>query len=197
MNVVKVDSGLSDYQLVFQAQDGNNKAFSELVRRYKSFLGFKTKFFFIIGAEKDDVHQEALIGFYKAIRDYRKGKRLNFRYFSELCVDRQIMSAINYASRFKHRPLHKYECLSMTGSISGRANNPLKEVILKEWLSNLELQLQDLSITERKVFGLFSQGLTYEEIASKMNITKKQVDNSLQRVRLKLKNVLNTLEFDE
>lgn len=191
-----MDSGLSDCQLVVQAQDGCNKAFSELVRRYGPLLGYKAKVFFIMGAEKEDVFQEALIGFYKAIRDYKRCQRLSFKNFSEICINRQIISAIKYACRFKHMPLYRYKRLSKVGSTTARIDDPLEGLMLKEWLSQLELSLKDLSITERRALRLSNQGLSYEEIAQRMSITKKQVDNTMQRVRQKLKSIFGKLRMN-
>lgn len=191
-----MDSGLSDCQLVVQAQGGCNKAYSELIRRYKPLLGYKAKIFFLIGAEKDDVFQEALIGFYKAIRDYRNGEQSSFKSFSEFCVNRQVISAVRRACRHKHKPLYKYKRLPNTGSITIKSSDPLEKLMLKEWLGKLELRLKALSITERQVFFLYNQGLSYKEIAESVKVSKKQVDNILQRVRAKLKKIIKDIKDD-
>jgi len=189
--VVKVDSS-SDSQLIAEAQSGSEKSLSLLVKRYGPLLGHRAKAFHVVGAEKDDVFQECLIGFYKAIRDYETGHDFSFRKFAKLCIDRQVIKAIKTAGRLKRKPLHQYEPIAkIAPSLICYESDPLRGTIIKERLQRLSAIFEDFSLVEKRVFSLFNQGCSYRDIASRTRLSSKSVDNALHRARQKLRAALN------
>ncbi|TET54520.1 MAG: sigma-70 family RNA polymerase sigma factor [Actinobacteria bacterium] len=194
--MAKVESDLSDVKLVLQAQNGDSSSYNEIFKRFKYLLRGKASNIFIIGADSEDVFQELRIGLFKAIRDYKADKNLDFKGFAEICVERQIFSAIKCAAGPKHTPLHNYSFLETPENSSendkslrppNTVNDPLRKLILKEELVTVLLRIKDLSIIERRAFRLLMQGDSYQDIAVKMQLSHKSIDNALQRARLKLK----------
>lgn len=191
-----------DQQLVAAAQQGDAAAMETLCMRYKDRVRMIVRPYFLIGADRDDVIQEGMIGLYKAIRDYRPDCNAAFSSFAEMCVTRQVISAINAARRQKHQPLNSYISLYNTSAGEGEdrelielleltGDSPEDEFISKETSQRLRQEMDSLlTPLERKVAGLFLEGLTYQQIAEAIGKPVKAVDNALSRVKKKLSNVL-------
>ena len=164
-----------DELLVRQAQSGDNEAEARLLDKYKPLVKAKSRAYFLIGADTEDIIQEGMIGLYKAIRDYDKEKNASFRSFAELCINRQMITAIKAATRQKHQPLNSYISL----------NKPV--LIGQENKNFLENQMEkNLSSFESRVLTLYLQGRSYFEIANMLDKPEKSIDNALQRVKKKL-----------
>jgi len=191
--------GKEEFQLVESSRAGNVLATEALFRKYHGFVKMKASNYFIAGGGPDDLIQEGFIGLLKAIRDYRPDKLASFRSFAELCIKRQIITAIKTANRQKHSPLNSYsslyqspvsrdeEGIILADILAGpETSNPLLQTISMEERGALIDQLCLLvSELEANVLLLFFQGATYEEIAEEMEIDTKSVDNALQRIRRK------------
>ena len=205
-------SGHSDeelIQLIHQSEQVTQAllATDTLMERYKEMVRSKARTYFLIGADRDDVIQEGMIGLYKAVMDFRMDKASNFRAFAELCVTRQIVSAVRVSSRLKHSPLNNYVSLDRpVNEEEGKEttmmdllpdpNGRSPEEILTgdEEKQRLESQInEELSPMEKKVLQLFLQGLDYIQIAEKLEIKPKSVDNALQRVKRKITNMMQKL----
>jgi RNA polymerase sporulation-specific sigma factor len=195
---------MSDEELVALAKQFDSAASDELYHRYKNIVRGKARPYFLAGADRDDLIQEGMIGLFKAIRDYNFEKNDSFRPFAEICIVRQILTAIKQATRFKHLPLNKYESLYSTVydedsekqlmdviSISS-ALDP-EELYIKQELSRSVEEAVNSSLTplERAVLECFLDGLSYSEIASELDHSVKSVDNALQRIRKKLEKILD------
>ena len=181
----------SDSQLIAEAQSGSEKSLSLLVKRYGPLLGHRAKAFHLNGAEREDVFQECLIGFYKAIRDYETGHNFSFRKFAQLCIDRQVIKAVKTTSCLKRKSLHHYEPIAkIAPSLICYESDPLHGIIIRERLQSLSAIFEDFSLVERKVFSLFNRGCSYKDIASKTRLSPKAIDNALQRARSKLRQAL-------
>jgi len=203
-------SDLGDEALAFRFQSGDTRALEELFRRYGSFARAKLRTYFVIGADADDVEQEGLIGLFKAARDYRGDRQSSFRTFAELCVTRQVVTAIKTATRHKHRPLNHYVALSGAsvsdaGSETGleeqldglRSGDPADEVISRERIDVIRRSMdQDLSVLEAEVLRLYVDGKSYDEIALRLGRQAKSIDNALQRIKRKIGNHLGSAERD-
>ena len=192
---------LEDLQLVVKARNGNQEALDALMRRYTGFVRLKASSYFLAGGESDDLIQEGLIGLYKAVRDFRHDKETSFRSFAELCVTRQIITAIKTATRYKHQPLNQYvsfshtpagqesegEC-SLGDALPGpTTNDPSVCVISTEELQSLVFTLgSGLSRLESDALRLYLEGLSYEEMAEELGCDTKTIDNALQRVKRKI-----------
>ncbi len=190
---------MTDEQVVKLAQDQDGAALEYLLNKYKNFVRTKARSYFLIGADHEDIVQEGMIGLYKAIRDYREEKLSSFRAFSELCITRQIITAIKTATRQKHIPLNSY--ISLNKPIyDEESDRTLMDVMAEEGLSNPEeliIDREDLSMIEGKIGQMLSdlemevlvrymEGKSYVEIASEMNRHVKSIDNALQRIKRKL-----------
>jgi len=189
-----------DLRLVIRARNGDNAALDALIRRYTGFVRLKASSYFIAGGESDDLIQEGLIGLYKAVRDFRTDKDTSFRSFAELCITRQIITAIKAATRFKHQPLNGYVSFSQTpagqedgdctlgDAIPGPAvNDPSVCVISTEELQSLVFTLgTGLSPLEHDALRLYMEGNSYEEMAEELGCDTKTIDNALQRVKRKV-----------
>jgi RNA polymerase sporulation-specific sigma factor len=189
-----------DLRLVIRARNGDNAALDALIRRYTGFVRLKASSYFIAGGESDDLIQEGLIGLYKAVRDFRTDKDTSFRSFAELCITRQIITAIKAATRFKHQPLNGYVSFSQTpagqedgdctlgDAIPGPAvNDPSICVISTEELQSLVFSLgTGLSPLEHDALRLYMEGNSYEEMAEGLGCDTKTIDNALQRVKRKV-----------
>ena len=193
-----------DEEVVSEAKSGDVRAQEYLITKYQNFVKAKAKSYFLIGADKEDIYQEGMIGLYKAIRDYRPDKLASFKAFAELCVTRQIITAIKTATRQKHIPLNTYVSLNkpIYGEESDRTlldvlseakvTDPEEIMIIKEELSHIENEIgQVLSDLEMEVLGSYLDGKSYQEIACDLNRHAKSIDNALQRVKRKLEKNLN------
>ena len=190
---------MTDEQIVVLAQETDGPALEYLLNKYKNFVRTKARSYFLIGADHEDIVQEGMIGLYKAIRDYKAEKLSSFRAFAELCVTRQIITAIKTATRQKHIPLNSY--ISLNKPIYEEdSDRTLLDVITEEGISNpaeMIIDREDLSVIEGKIGQMLSdlekdvlvrymEGKSYVEIASEMHRHVKSIDNALQRIKRKL-----------
>lgn len=194
---------IQDEELVSQARDGSEVALEALINKYKNFVRAKARSYFLVGADREDIIQEGMIGLYKAVRDYRDDKLSSFRAFAELCVTRQIITAIKTATRQKHIPLNSYVSLNkpiydedsdrtLMDVISGvHVSDPEELVINREEFNDIENKMSEiLSDLEWKVLVSYLEGRSYQEIAVELNRHVKSIDNALQRVKRKLEKYL-------
>jgi RNA polymerase sporulation-specific sigma factor len=191
---------LADLQLVVRARNGDSGAMDALIRRYTGFVRLKASSYFLAGGESDDLNQEGLIGLYKAVRDFRPDKETSFRSFAELCITRQIITAIKTATRFKHAPLNTYVSFSQTpaGQDDGECtlgdalpgpgvDDPAVCVISTQELQSLVFCLgTGLSPLESDALRLYLEGNSYDEMAEELGCDTKTIDNALQRVKRKV-----------
>jgi RNA polymerase sporulation-specific sigma factor len=197
----KAQRELEDMQLVLRARNGDDRALDTLIRRYTGFVRLKASSYFIAGGDAEDLIQEGLVGLYKAVRDFRVDKETSFRSFAELCVTRQIITAIKTATRFKHAPLNTYVSFSHTpagqesdgdctlgDALPGPSvNDPSVRVVSTEELQSLVFCLgTGLSRLESDALRLYLDGLSYEEMAVELRCDTKTIDNALQRVKRKI-----------
>ena len=200
-----------DEELVLMAQNGDDAAQDYLLDKYKSLVRAKSRAYFLIGADSEDIIQEGMIGLYKAVRDYNEEKNASFRSFAELCVNRQMITAIKAATRQKHQPLNSYVSLNkpvyeeeseqtymdFLQSSSSALLNPEALLIGQENKSFLENQMvKNLSSFETRVLVLYLQGRSYFEIAHVLDKPEKSIDNALQRVKKKLEKFLEEKNLD-
>ena len=198
---LKAQRELEDLQLVLKARNGDELARDALIRRYTSFVRMKASSYFLAGGDAEDLIQEGLIGLYKAVRDFRHDKETSFRSFAELCVTRQIITAIKTATRFKHSPLNTYISFSNTpagqdsdsdvtlgDALPGPSvDDPSICVISTEELQSLVFSLgTGLSKLEADALKLYLEGSSYEEMAEELGCDTKTIDNALQRVKRKV-----------
>lgn len=205
--VPKNKQDVIDEEVVLRARDGEIEAIEYLMEKYKNFVKAKARSYFLIGADKEDIIQEGMIGLYKAIRDYRADKLSSFRAFAELCITRQIITAIKTATRQKHIPLNSYISLNkpiydeesdrtLLDVISERSTiNPEDLIIGREEMGSIENKLSDvLSEFEWDVLTAYLEGQSYQEMAIELDRHIKSIDNALQRVKRKLENYLEEHE---
>src|SRR5438093_4936280 len=193
----KAQRELEDLQLVLKARNGSQEALDGLMRRYAGFVRLKASSYFLAGGDGDDLVQEGMIGLFKAVRDFRSDKETSLRSFAELCVTRQIITAIKTATRFKHAPLNTYVSLSQTpagqdseGECSlGDAlpgpgvDDPAVCVISTEELQSLVFTLgSGLSQLEADALRLYLEGSSYEDMAEQLGCDRQTIDNALQRL---------------
>ncbi len=190
---------MEDEYLVEYVREGDSGALEYLINKYKNFVRAKARSYFLIGADHEDIVQEGMIGLYKAIRDFKGDKLSSFKAFAELCITRQIITAIKTATRQKHIPLNSYVSLdrpiydeesdrTLLDVISGnRVTDPEELLINQEEFDDIELKMGEiLSDLERKVLMLYLDGRSYQEISIDLNRHVKSIDNALQRVKRKL-----------
>src|ERR1044072_1667434 len=192
---------LEDLQLVLKARNGDGTALDSLIKRYTGFVRLKASSYFLAGGDSEDLIQEGLIGLYKAVRDFRPDKETSFRSFAELCVTRQIITAIKTATRFKHAPLHTYvaftpppagqdaegECPPGDALPGPSVDDPSVCVISTEELQSLVFTLgSGLSQLEDDALRLYLEGSSYEDMAEELGCDTKTIDNALQRVKRKI-----------
>src|SRR5688500_16449055 len=196
----KTQREVQDLRLVIQARHGDDAALDALIRRYTGFVRLKASSYFLAGGEGDDLIQEGLIGLYKAVRDFRSDKDTSFRSFAELCITRQIITAIKTATRFKHSPLNSYVSFSQApaGQEEGECSlgdalpgpgidDPAVCVISTEELQSLVFCLgTGLSPLESDALRLYLEGNSYDEMAEQLGCDTKTIDNALQRVKRKV-----------
>ncbi len=193
-----------DEEIVEFARDGSHIALEFLINKYKNFVRAKARSYFLIGADREDIIQEGMIGLYKAIRDYRSDKLSSFRAFAELCITRQIITAIKTATRQKHIPLNSYVSLNkpiyeddsdrtLLDVISGtKVSDPEELVINREEFGDIEEKMGEiLSDLEWRVLMAYLDGKSYQEIALSLGRHVKSIDNALQRVKRKLERYLD------
>ena len=196
-------SSMSDEDIVALCRNGDNVAEEYLLNKYKNFVRSKARSYFLIGADHEEIVQEGMIGLYKAIRDFRPDKLSSFRAFAELCITRQIITAIKTATRQKHIPLNSYVSLNkplydeesdrtlLDVIIEGRATNPEELIIGQEDLSSINHKIDEvLSGLEQEVLRAYLDGKSYQEIADNLGRHVKSIDNALQRVKRKLEKYL-------
>lgn len=192
-----------DEEIVIEAKSGNNRAQEYLISKYEGFVKIKSRSYFLIGADKEDIYQEGMIGLYKSIRDFNPEKLSSFKAFAELCITRQIITAIKTATRQKHIPLNTYISLNkpIYEAESDRTlidvlsefkiSNPEDLIISKEEIENIEKAMEKvLSDLEKEVLQSYLDGKSYQEIASDLDRQAKSIDNALQRVKRKLEKCL-------
>ena len=191
---------LTDEELILEIKDNlNNVALDYIINKYRNFVRAKARSYFLIGADREDIIQEGMIGFYKAIRDFRNDKLSSFRAFAELCVTRQIITAIKTATRQKHIPLNSYISLNkpiydedsdrtLLDVLSGaKVSDPEELVISREEFIDIEKKMEEiLSDLEWRVLMSYLDGKSYQEIAVDLDRHVKSIDNALQRVKRKL-----------
>ena len=200
---------VSDDDVAVLAQQGDGEALEYLLDKYKNFVRARARSYFLVGADHEDIVQEGMIGLYKAIRDYKPDKQSSFRAFAELCVKRQIITAIKTATRQKHVPLNSYVSLNkplygeesdrtLLDVIEGRVTNPEELFIGQEDVTHIQDQIGTvLSDLEQQVLDAFLDGKSYQEIAVMLNRHAKSIDNALQRVKRKLTHYLEEKRNEE
>jgi len=200
---------MNDEEVVEFARNSNDVALEYLINKYRNFVRAKARSYFLIGADREDIIQEGMIGLYKAIRDFRPDKLASFRAFAELCITRQIITAIKTATRQKHIPLNSYVSLNrpiydeesdrtLLDIISGsKVTDPEELVISKEEFCDIENKMSEfLSDLEWKVLMFYLEGKSYQEIANDLSRHLKSIDNALQRVKRKLERYLEKRELE-
>ncbi len=193
----------TDEEIVQMCHDGDTHAEEYLLNKYKNFVRSKARSYFLIGADHEDIVQEGMIGLYKSIRDYKPEKLSSFRAFAELCITRQIITAIKTATRQKHIPLNSYVSLNqplydeesdrtlLDIIMEGGAGNPEDMIINQEDLGNIHQKINEvLSGLEQEVLSAYLDGKSYQEIAETLGRHVKSIDNALQRVKRKLEKYL-------
>ena len=198
---------LSDEELLMLHRAGDARAEDTLYARYKQIVRSKARTYFLIGADREDIIQEGMIGLYKAVLDYQSDRQASFRSFAELCITRQIISAIKSATRKKHMPLNTY--ISFNRSVfDGDNERPLIDVLTSTRMTDPEEVLigrenyaavadsieHSLSKLEHNALGLYLYGYSYQQIADALQVTTKSVDNAIQRVKKKLEIRLQELQ---
>ena len=196
---------MTDEAVAELARDHDGDALEYLLNKYKNFVRAKARSYFLIGADREDIVQEGMIGLYKAVRDFRSSKLTSFRAFAELCITRQIITAIKTATRQKHRPLNSYVSLNKPAYdeesdrmlidviSSAKVSNPEDIIIGREDFSSIESKMgKILSPLEMQVLKKYIDGKSYFEVAEELNRSVKSVDNALQRVKNKLEKLVNT-----
>ncbi|MBM3450959.1 MAG: RNA polymerase sporulation sigma factor SigH [Armatimonadetes bacterium] len=196
-----------DEEVVDSAKLGDDRASEFLINKYRNFVRVKAKSYFLIGADREDIIQEGMIGLYKAIRDFRKDKLSSFRAFAELCITRQIITAIKTATRQKHIPLNSYISLNkpiydedsdrtLLDVISSiKVSDPEELFINQESSATIRARIRkNLSDLEHRVLNAYLEGKSYQEMANELNRHVKSIDNALQRVKRKLEKNLENLE---
>lgn len=196
---------MMDEELVLKARDGNKEALEYIINKYKNFVRAKARSYFLIGADREDIVQEGMIGLYKSIRDFKNDKLSSFRAFAELCITRQIITAIKTATRQKHIPLNSYISLNkpiydeesdrtlLDILTATKITDPEELIISREELCSIESKIGEiLSDLELEVLMSYLQGKSYQEIAVDLDRHVKSIDNALQRVKRKLEKFLET-----
>lgn len=197
-----------DEEIVLNAREGNAVMLEYIINKYKNFVRAKARSYFLIGADKEDIVQEGMIGLYKAIRDFRNDKLSSFRAFAELCITRQIITAIKTATRQKHIPLNSYVSLNkpiydeesdrtlLDILTATKITDPEELIISREELVSIESKIGEiLSDLELEVLMSYLQGKSYQEIAVDLDRHVKSIDNALQRVKRKLEKYLEVKDI--
>ena len=201
--------GMTDEQIVLEVQKGDKQALSYLMNKYKELVNIKVSKYFMVGAERDDIVQEGLIGLFKAIKMYNQNKNNSFKSFANMCIERQLITAIKSSTRQKHMPLNSYLSLNASAYDNEEENgielintldnkmveDPLETVMKKEYYEQIESSIEkSLSTFEKQVLDGYVKGYSYVTIAKKLDSPVKSVDNAIQRIRKKaIKNMLNEI----
>lgn len=201
---------LYDEEVVELVRMGDSDALEYLINKYKNFVRAKARSYFLIGADREDIVQEGMIGLYKSIRDFKGDKLASFKAFAELCITRQIITAIKTATRQKHIPLNSYVSLdkpiydedsdrTLLDIICGtRVTDPEELIINQEEYDDIEDKMSEiLSDLEQQVLLLYLDGRSYQEIAVDLRRHVKSIDNALQRVKRKLEKYLEVREVSQ
>ncbi len=193
---------LSDEQLVSMSVEGNSDAEETILKRYKNYVKSKARTYYLMGADNDDIVQEGMIGLYKAVRDFKPDKNITFKTFADVCITRQILTAIRTANRNKHNPLNG--SISMNAPLfnedsgatvmniihQASVSNPEEIFIIDESLREIKKEIsKKLSGFENRVLKLYLDGLSYVEISDNMGKSIKSIDNALQRIKKKLTDI--------
>ncbi|MGE4284383.1 MAG: RNA polymerase sporulation sigma factor SigH [Clostridia bacterium] len=207
LNSMNCFSTMLDEEIVEDARKGNGKALEYIIDKYKNFVRAKARTYFLIGADREDIVQEGMIGLYKAIRDFREDKLSSFRAFAELCITRQIITAIKTATRQKHIPLNSYISLNrpifdeesdrtlLDVLSEERIYDPEEMIINREEFNGIEQRMSEiLSGLEWEVLSSYLEGKSYQEIAEDLDRHVKSIDNALQRVKRKLEKYLEEVK---
>ena len=200
---------MTDEQIVLEVQKGDKQALSYLMNKYKELVNIKVSKYFMVGAERDDIVQEGLIGLFKAIKMFKKDKNNSFKSFANMCIERQLITAIKSSTRQKHMPLNSYLSLNASAYDNEEENgielintldnkmveDPLETVMKKEYYKQIESSIEkSLSTFEKQVLDGYVKGYSYVTIAKKLDSPVKSVDNAIQRIRKKaIKNMLNEI----
>jgi RNA polymerase sporulation-specific sigma factor len=204
-------SEMADDELVARFQGGDEAAVCELLQRYRRFARAKARGYFLVGADSDDIEQEGLIGLYKAARDFRSDRQASFRAFAELCITRQVITAVKTATRQKHQPLNQYVSISnVRGSDDPgeravedllddhHVSDPADQVIAGERMDAMRRSMDEmLSGLEVDVLRLYVEGNSYQEIGERLGRHVKSIDNALQRIKRKLDQHLQERSVEE
>lgn len=203
LNSTNEFNGINDEEVVSKAKQGEKLALEYLISKYEKSVRIKSKSYFLIGADREDIYQEGMIGLYKAIRDFNPEKQVSFRAFAELCISRQIITAIKTATRQKHIPLNTYISLNkpvytdesdrtlVDILTSLKISDPEELMIGKEQMEFIEGEMSKvLSELELEVLHSYLDGKSYQEIACDLDRESKSIDNALQRVKKKLEKCL-------
>jgi RNA polymerase sporulation-specific sigma factor len=199
---------MEDERLVELVHQGDGDALDFLIHKYQNFVRAKARSYFLVGADREDIVQEGMIGLYKAVRDFKGDKLSSFKAFAELCITRQMITAIKTATRQKHIPLNSYVSLdkpiyddesdrTLMDVISGtKETDPEELIVNREKVDDIEVKMAELlSDLERKVLALYLDGRSYQEISEELNRHVKSIDNALQRVKRKLEKYLECREI--
>jgi RNA polymerase sporulation-specific sigma factor len=202
---------LGDEDLAARYQGGDVEALDLLLERYRRFARAKSRSYFLVGADSDDIEQEGMIGLYKAVRDFRADRQSSFRAFAELCITRQVITAIKAATRQKHQPLNQY--VSISGVRGGddpgersvedllddhNIGDPADEVVSRERMDVMRRSMAEmLSGLEVDVLKLYVEGKSYQEIGNRLGRHVKSIDNALQRIKRKLDQHLQGEQLDD
>lgn len=201
---------LSDEELIKIIKEENNKeALDFLLDKYKEMVNMKVSKYFIIGAERDDMVQEGMIGLYKAVKNYEENKQSSFKSFANICIERQMITAIKTSNRQKHIPLNSYLSLNSSANDdeddgkdlidifdANLIEDPLETITKKEYYNNIAITIdKSLSDFEKQVLKRFINGESYEQIATKLETPVKSIDNAIQRIRKKA--IKNIIEIDD
>ena len=202
--------GMSDEDILLLIKNDNKDALEYLITKYNNLVVGKVNKYFIIGAEKEDIIQEGLIGLYKAIKSYKPDSEASFKSFANLCIERQLITAIKTSNRQKHMPLNSYLSINMNAfddSTEGEnegmqiqevlenqvSEDPLDTITKKEYMEFIGSVIdKNLSDFEKQVFNKYLQGESYNNIAESLNTPVKSIDNAIQRIRKKTIKNLNT-----
>lgn len=193
---------MKDEQIVIEAKKGNVDALNYIIEKYKNMVVSISSKYFIIGAEKEDIIQEGMIGLFKSIRNFEDGKQSSFKSFADLCIKRQLITAIKTSTRQKHIPLNSYLSLNKNayeteGDLelidvlnAEVIEDPLDTITNKESVENIENQMQNiLSEFEKNVLDKYLKGYSYNQIAQKLDTHVKSVDNAIQRIKKKVSKI--------
>ena len=199
--------GMTEEEIVVEAKNGNSRAQEYVISKYESFVKVKSKSYFLIGADKEDIYQEGMIGLYKAIRDFNYEKSTTFRGFAELCITRQIITAIKTATRQKHIPLNSSVSLNAAAYDDNEdvdkidildikaLDDPSDIIAEREYFESMENKIKEaLSKFELQVLHEYEKGKSYADIAAKLNAKVKSVDTAIQRIRKKA-NKIKDVEY--